>query len=83
VAGQFHLIGDLAEGGFDPVQGRRRNRCAQSRATPAKNPASLRRPSRCRTTAMVSSSASLQPGAGPGRAAIAMTPELTASSTST
>jgi hypothetical protein len=35
------------------------------------------------TTAIVSSSASLQPGAGPGRGAMATAPALTASSTST
>ena len=35
--------------------------------TSARNPDSLRWPRRCRTTAMASSSASLQAGAGPGR----------------
>ncbi len=56
--------------------GSRGNRCAQSRATSARNPASLRRPSRCRTTAMASSSASLQAGSGPGRAGMAMVPAV-------
>ena len=55
----------------------------RSRTTSARNPASLRRPSRCRTSAIASSSASLQAGAGPGRDAIAMAPEPIASSTST
>ena len=48
--------------------GRTGNRWAQSRATVARNPASLRRPSRWRTTALVSSSASLRAGTRPGRA---------------
>jgi hypothetical protein len=50
------------------------NRWPQSRATSARNPASLRRPSRCRTTAMASSSPSVQAGAGPGRPRTAMAP---------
>jgi hypothetical protein len=48
------------------------NRWPQSRPTSARNPDSLRRPSRCRTTAVASSSASLQAGAGPGRAGTTM-----------
>jgi hypothetical protein len=46
-------------------------------------PGSLRRPSRCRTSATASSSASVHAGAGPGRGAMATAPELIASSTST
>jgi hypothetical protein len=46
-------------------------------------PASLRRPSKCRTSAMLGSSASLQAAAGPGRAGKAMAREPIASSTST
>ncbi len=41
------------------------NRWPQSRPTSARNPASLRRPSRCRTSAIASSSASVQAGEGP------------------
>ncbi len=62
----------LAQPGFQRMRrlaslwcGRCGNRCAQSRATSARKPASLRRPSRWRTCAMASSSASLQAGAGP------------------
>jgi hypothetical protein len=40
--------------------GREGHRCAQSRVTSARNPASLRRPSRWLTIAIVSSSVSLQ-----------------------
>jgi hypothetical protein len=46
--------------------GRTGNRCPRSRAASARNPDSLRRPSRCRTCAIASSSASVQAGAGPG-----------------
>jgi hypothetical protein len=63
--------------------GRGGNRCAQSRRTSSKNPASLRRPSRWRTSAMASSPASEQAGAGPGRGATAMAPAATRSSIST
>ena len=44
------------------------NRWLQSRATSARNPASLRRPSRCRTSAIASSSASLQAARAPDAA---------------
>ena len=54
--------------------GRCGNRWPQSRATSARNPASLRRPGRCRTSAIASSSASLQAGAGPGRGGTLMFP---------
>jgi len=46
------------------------------RGVAARNPASLRRPSRCRTTAIASSSASLQAGAGPGRAGMVSEPAM-------
>ena len=61
----------------------RGNRCAQSRAASAKNPALPRRPSRCRTSATASSSASVQAGTDPGGGAMATARERIASSTST
>jgi hypothetical protein len=59
------------------------NRWAQSRAISAKNPATLRRPSKWRTTAMASNSAALQAGSGPGRGGIVIAPAATRSSIST
>jgi hypothetical protein len=50
------------------------NRCPQSRATSARKPDSLRRPSRCRTSVIASSSASVQAGADPGRRGILIAP---------
>src|SRR5260370_1327030 len=135
VAGQFHLVGDLAEGGLNAVaplgddlledgrhllalvfagrdehgsaaggllRGERlavepliREQVTRRRpgfqqvggdlalvhrrthdAPGAHDPAALRRPSRWRTMAMVSSSASLQAGWGPGRAGMAIAPAV-------
>ena len=63
--------------------GRCGNRWPQSRATSARNAASLRRPSRWRTCAMASSSASLEDGAGSGRGGIALMRSAIRSSIST
>src|SRR3954451_9164412 len=63
--------------------GRCGNSSAQSRPISCRKPASLRRPSRWRIRAMVSSSASLQAGTGPGRAGMVTSPAAMESSTST
>gem|GEM_PF-4113624 len=55
--------------------GRRGNKWPQSWATSARNADSLHRPSRCRTCAIASSSASVQAGDGPGRGGILTAPD--------
>ena len=60
-----------------------REEMAPVRATSARKADSLRRPSRHRTPAMASSSASVQAGAGPGRRGIRIAPDRIRSWTST